>query len=507
MNILSEKSFDLINRYSLLIICILSAILLGIWLYIRVFFLTWGWPNIEGIENNVVYSIQRILGGVPLYVDPELPPYAITQYTPLYHYTISGFGFLFGVSPDNVPDMFLLSRMGSLIFNILFAAVVFFTSRRIFCARPQAAFIVAVFAFIGLSATAYSRPDSLYLLFAFVAVFFFFRHIAHPQHRSSLWLSLGFAALALFTKQSGMIIIAAFLAHTTIIRPSWRGFLRNGTAYTFFLLVLFLGFKGTDTRNFLLNTIDGLKNGIDFPYFWKRIVAGYFHREGLLWVPVGLFCGLFLLLKGKDELSRTTGLFTLVFFVFGLGTSLKTGSNASYFAEFMTLTLWGVLLVARQTRLHSKLPEIRMFVLLVFLVFAGFKVSYSYFFEITSGRYNMSTTFLDQEKAVSDFLLHDQKLQSNDMVLILLSTDKTFMHNLLWRNCVMPNRDIVDCCSDPLKVFDYTNFVENISNCKIKYLVNYGGKTNRPYLGADFSHFSLLKQIGPYTVYRCTNKL
>jgi hypothetical protein len=50
-------------------------------------------------EMNVVDGVVRLLEGLPLYGDPEQPPYDILQYAPLHYLVSAGAAKLLGIDP------------------------------------------------------------------------------------------------------------------------------------------------------------------------------------------------------------------------------------------------------------------------------------------------------------------------------------------------------------------------------------------------------------------------
>ena len=129
-------------------------------------------PDAGGVEGNVVYFIQHILDGQSLYTDPELPPYAIAQYTPLYYYLVAAISKLCAVSADNVAGIFITSRVVSLILNLCLVAVIYKIAKKYFEAGRSASLIVGFISFIFLEITSFSRPDSLYHFLFFISLTF-----------------------------------------------------------------------------------------------------------------------------------------------------------------------------------------------------------------------------------------------------------------------------------------------------------------------------------------------
>src|SRR2546428_8613350 len=47
-------------------------------------------PGFGGEEANVVYTVQQLVAGDPIYTDPGQAPFTITQYSPLFYVVSAG---------------------------------------------------------------------------------------------------------------------------------------------------------------------------------------------------------------------------------------------------------------------------------------------------------------------------------------------------------------------------------------------------------------------------------
>ena len=105
-------------------VSLFTFLVFGIYLIYRIVLIFYPQPDAGGVENNVIWFIQRLLDGRHLYTDPESPPYAVAQYTPLYYYITAGIGKIIGISPEDVLSVFRLSRTVSLICNLGYAGLI-----------------------------------------------------------------------------------------------------------------------------------------------------------------------------------------------------------------------------------------------------------------------------------------------------------------------------------------------------------------------------------------------
>ena len=107
-----------------------TFIVFCIYLLYRLLLISNPYPDLGGVENNVVYFIQRLLSGELLYTDPEKVPYSITQYSPFYYYITKSIGNLLGIQADEVMRVFMLSRSVSLCLNLLYAGIIYLIGKK-----------------------------------------------------------------------------------------------------------------------------------------------------------------------------------------------------------------------------------------------------------------------------------------------------------------------------------------------------------------------------------------
>ena len=128
--------------------------------------------DLGGIENAVVYFIQRSLAGISIYTDPELAPYSINQYGPLYYMLAHFAGSIAGTDPDDVLSVFMLNRTISLVLNILYVSVIILIASHIFSLGTRKSMAAAVICFIFLEITSFARTDSLKHFLIFLSIYF-----------------------------------------------------------------------------------------------------------------------------------------------------------------------------------------------------------------------------------------------------------------------------------------------------------------------------------------------
>ena len=197
--------------------CVINFLL---FLLLRIFLIGSYDADIGGVENNVAYSISKMLCGDALYENPESGSFDITQYTPLYYYIATGISQLFYLNPLNdLHAIYAVGRSLSLCFNLFSVVVLFLMLNRQFKINKHLAIIAACTYFIHLTRIHFAaRPDALFaLLFLLMLVCFVFFFQQHKHKNIYLIGGILIAVLSVFVKQTGiqyLVIIPAYFILT-----------------------------------------------------------------------------------------------------------------------------------------------------------------------------------------------------------------------------------------------------------------------------------------------------
>ena len=496
-----ENRFDLV----MLLLVLLSA---SLTLVSRVYRIYIPIADIGGIETNVIYAIQRLMAGLDLYNDPASPPYSITQYSPLYFMVTSSIGNLLNIDPDELFSVYKLSRYCSIIFNFLFVGIIYLIGKKQLGLNRVFSAFAALSTFVLLETPAFSRPDSLFnflLLLSIYGVFWYGKEQTSKIYKSYIALGLGvITALAILAKQSGIILLPLIPFIMFVLCRDWKSPILFLLSWGISMSVGIVGIAsigGYD--NFVQNAIQGVNNGVDFGWFWQRIVLPYFFGiKGALMTSLCLFVAANLWRK-KDRTSSILSYSILIIFVFTLGTCIKKGSSVHYFTELWALTLLGLCTI-------SNLRLSKSLLFLCFLFLFGSELAYSGITGILQSNPNMKIdyTLYDSEKEVIDFVLERISGENKDEVNIFISDQQStfskhsFMQNFAFRYSLFPNRDIVDCCSAPLKIYDYSSFEKLIESRSINYIiapVEQG--SDLQYLDQHFGQLEKIKVINGYAIF------
>ncbi|UFH55091.1 glycosyltransferase family 39 protein [Spirosoma sp. KNUC1025] len=227
MSVFLHSLYQYIAQRTYSLIWFVAGILGLVTIYIRLKTIFLVNPDIGGIESNIVYSVLRMLSGYPLYDNPEIAPYAITQYSPIYYYLTVGVAQLSGLTPDDVYYVYIVGRCISLVFNGIYAWGIYQLARKV--ASPTSiSVLVSLVAFCLLPPQSYARPDSQYNAFVVWTLLAVIRWMNSDRNKSLLFSTILvalLAAIALFCKQSAIclpIIIGGYLV--LFSRRPWQIF-------------------------------------------------------------------------------------------------------------------------------------------------------------------------------------------------------------------------------------------------------------------------------------------
>src|SRR4051812_1556363 len=87
-------------------------------------------PETGGMSVNMMYGTLHLLKTGMLYINPELPPFSITQYMPLHYYIVRGLAKLFNAG--DVHQLMILHRIVCLLFSVLYCFIVTWTIKKLF---------------------------------------------------------------------------------------------------------------------------------------------------------------------------------------------------------------------------------------------------------------------------------------------------------------------------------------------------------------------------------------
>lgn len=477
------------------------------YLFYRVILIFYPTPDIGGVENNVIWFIQRILDGGHLYTDPNVAPYSIAQYFPLYYYINAGIARLLGINADDVLSLFVLSRTVSLFFNLTYVALIIVTAKNIFNCRTHYAYVAGIFTFIFLEITSFSRPDSLNHALFLLSFYCFATRLkkneAGIKGTNYLLLSAFFAACALFSKQSSLvlaIIMLVWFLKRKEIRLIFIWLLVYATTIS---VVLFIVNFESGLTPFLQNTIGGINNGISTYWFFHNIINDFYRQFGLLWIPA-LVLVIGLLKKETETHYQFTVISIIIVFIFSNLIALKWGSSPGYFTEWVTFIFvciaayWDIITVSLK-ELYSRIGAA---ILVVILLVKLLLIFYPTWNMIRPGAKQIAWEKYYQQANLARDIKSKLHHTTGSTVFNNVYSPEFYLNNLLFRECVMPQFEVVIFGTWKNKVFDYTGFRKALNSGEIKYVVEKSGSPHQ-FMDITLSKFQIIDTISrQYHIYK-----
>lgn len=466
--------------------------------------------DLAGMEQNVVYAVQKLLDGDKLYSSPASLPFSITQYTPLYYYLCGYTAKVAGLDPLlDIHGIYIAGRAWSVIFNILLVVAVFMTARKLGLGLHVSA-IAALGSFILLFRHDFSiRSDSLHDALVIWSFYFFISHL-QGGHRGRISIysiaAVILAFLGAFSKQSGIqapLILLAFLAFT----GDFKGLFRNGVLVVVAGGCLTLFFYLIYGDLFFANVIGGIANGVKVEWFIKYILTGSFFIKIFPMIMAVVFLSLYKGFIFKNTLdSRFLAFSALGAFFFATVTALKMGSSIQYYTVFQTLAVVFIFYYFFRKDfdwVHLK-GMTRNAVLVAFSFLFLLNVYMQFRKNIPLEYRNRDAIESQNSTALQVVSFLNGQLQPGEYVFANLGVERYGITNALFRNCAVPQLDIFQASTIPLAIFDYDYFEQCMSDGTIRYVIE--SDPPHPYIISDRykqlrDNYRLVRVIDRYSIF------
>ncbi|HRH36741.1 MAG TPA: glycosyltransferase family 39 protein [Flavobacteriales bacterium] len=452
--------------------------------------------DIAGAEFNVVYGVQKVMLGRPLYEDPELPPFDIIQYTPLYYWVCGGVGKVLGIDPMDPHKVFVLSRVLSLIFNAITVLLMYTAMVRV-VARRYAAW-AALLAFAAFSQHFFSRSDALYALF-FIAALHSFMHWLDGGEKRNIHLALTAvcAALSFMAKQTGVLIIGLIPLYLVLARE-WRPLLRYVILIAASLgacLLLIAAVVPFDL--FIKNTVQGLMNGTS-TRFLEVLVQPHLYVYYIGWHIASLLL-IVPLWRSHRPLLRFFAVALPVSLVFSFVTATKSGSDFNYFFENMVLCFMALALYfahgEAQRAATERWRRMQRWIAMATMVYGlAFAVHRTRMFRDWSLHHNDPVELLagyNEDLQVREVLKGELGLRADEGVFI---TYRGYLEHLMVGQSMLTQKDIIEWSVVP--PFDYTRFDRAMRDGSIRYVISEEPVETLHFLGRSYTGFHQVRHIG-----------
>jgi hypothetical protein len=452
-------------------------------------------PDIGGVENNVVYFIQRLLAGQALYTDPAQAPYAIAQYGPLYYYLASAIARVFGVSADDVMKVFSTGRIFSLVCNLLYCWIVFRTARKIFGISWRSCFLVAVLSFVFLDITAYARPDSLYQFLFFSALYFILKFYGE-RNAWNLILAAVLSTLAIFAKQSGIMLVFFTCAWLLWNKESKSVLYYVGGCFVAAAIVLLLA-SPNGIAVLYQNTVRGINSGISLRWFFVVMRDEFYQKWGLVLIPLFVFI-FYARRNSEDAVDRFLIFLMAALFLINTLLAFKFGTSQGYFTEWWTILF--ILGVDHLDKLPVSGKTIAINAIIAF-VFAIKLLSIVYPLVNYRQNYQQQLNVYKSEQQVASKIKSDSAAVSNTVFCNIYSP-QSFLNNLLFRETVLPQFEIAIFGTYDRKIFDYSRFRTGFTDGSVKYVVSKNALPVQVFKDIRLEHFRIADSANGYFIYK-----
>jgi hypothetical protein len=472
--------------------------------------------DIAGVESNVIYTLQKTMDGGPIYTNPEMAPYAITQYSPLYYVLVSEIAKTMSLTPgQDIYAIYKLGRFTSFCLSLLAAILVY--SICFFQLRLSA--IVSFYAcvltiLIPIPWYFLARPDSLASFLTILSICLFIQYLNGEEKRIKknrlfLLLSAFAGVLAIYSKQSAVITLVAISSYL-LITGRYRDLLLLTGGSAVFCCLFLLMLDSASIRMLYSNVVKGVDNGISLMAAYVNVYQIYF-SEFIPFITLWV-CLVFLYnLYNKGSIISRKPINFLVYAcilhtAFGLFTAIKVGSAIAYLFDSLIL---GLICIAFFYDHFTKKPlvlwHIHLFVVVPVLLFVtnqSFHLfrSHSLYYVVTyalgkSSQNSLSYERIYNQQEVISFLRSEL---SGSNYLFFSTIRNLNVH--LYNHCIFPQYDIARI-SHERSVFNFSGFSHEVEKGRVRFLIFRENDSFDQLAGVDLKKFTLYKQMQGCSIY------
>jgi hypothetical protein len=489
-------------KYSLVLFCVV--------LLVRILLAGYYNNNLGGIEPNVVYGIQRILAGLPLYQSPSSGSYAVIQYTPAWYYFVAAIAKPLGIRALDVQSIFVLCRGLALLFNLLTIVIAALIIRTWRFSYPKSLMLASPLLML-LTTHYFTRGDSMHLFF-FVAALYAYVVYADKKQLPYIIICALLSAICIMVKQSGILVAGIIMFHLLFAARKYAAaFAYAAGTFIFAFMIAWLS-ANSNWPAMYQNAVLGLKSGLDLSFLYNMFIGRFYYEL----VPCYLLGGIivYLALKRiKDPTFQILATGIALSWLFAVTTGIKIGSSNNYFTEFL------VCIVLCLPFLFEYAGSRKVLLRLV-----GYEVtihqiaSIAFFILITSKATGLFTAvFIEKRiKDESTEYAREEALYSyfKDNLLIgqgehIYFTERYFLDNIFMQYSIMPIKDVVSqtyLCDR--STYNYSAFIAGMNSGLVKYIVTDEKKRGLnlwhkeiPFILFDKNKFSLLTDTAGYSIY------
>lgn len=447
-----------------------------------------------GFEMYVNWGFQRLMQLGRLYEDPELPPFGVIQYSPLYYYFMMPFAKWMNINVYDPYTTMRFLRWTGFFINLTTSLVIYFGCNKWLKATAIFSLYAALVSFCVLTSHFYARVDSLYLLLFTVSYLVL---VMHTQNRQTFFLIVS-AILAVgtfYAKQMGLLSIG-LVGFYTIFYLNWRE--RAYVVLTLSLsLAAFLGLLllNEELPSVLKNVFMGVNNGLRLD-LWIGIFLDPDYRY-LFFFLVGLAVLNTLNLFLPNFNITFPSIAPLLCLGFGLLLGLKQGSSVNYFQEFYVASLFMMTQWFNQEKPLTYWPKwkfITVCIVLIGSIWTSFRVAEWIREPAKDSKF--------AEEAYADAVKVHQFLEKNTNA----NYDYCYVKGSKWlcnfsiKNTIFPT-DYANASSN----FKYELFWKMAKTGQLKYVLVASSDNTGFWRDFQLTDYTLIQELGGYKIY-CHNK-
>jgi len=448
--------------FSFLITLILRIILIGYYKH-----------DYGGIDMNVVYGIQRMLTGQPLYQDPQLPPYAIIQYTPVYYRLIASLAGMLHIQAPDVQAIYELARTTALCCNLLTIAVMILIFR-LWRFSMLRAILFSLPLLMILTPHYYLRGDSLHLLFFVLTVYWLIAFVYRPAIRQVLYAAF-FSACCIMTKQSGILCAGIAGYYFLFMSRQYRCFICYIVVLTLSAVLLLWCCNGNNWQGFYLNTVLGLKNGISAAFLYTMFISQFYY-DLILCYATGAVMVYTAIRYSRDAQYRFVAMAAALSFVFAVLTGFKTGSSNNYFTEFLFFVLLALPFLLQADfntrillRIKGRTFTIRYLALTAFVILIASKTIGFFTSMYIEKRLVSLPVQYRREQQLYRYFTDSLHIRPGQYIYF---NENSFLNNIFIEFSIMPLWDVVSqVYLADAHTYDYSSFIGGMNKGLVTYVV------------------------------------
>ncbi|HUR11037.1 MAG TPA: glycosyltransferase family 39 protein [Flavitalea sp.] len=454
-------------------------------------------PEFNGIDNNFVYPVTRMLAGHSIYPDPQQFPFVVNPYAPLLFYVSYFFCKVFGITAGDTIQIYYTVRISCLIADLTTLFFLYKIMTRHFNLQRTIALFAATAFFYLISYWSYTamRSDSFLLMWYGIIVYLLFQYISRPSQLYLIGIVLGCTA-ALISKQTA-IYFPFMIAVILLLLKHYKNALLI-LLYWILLcgLVIWLLSKSYPDGNLFNHLVKALNNRLDPHWFYLNIFKRLAQEFTVIPFCLGCYAAFLYLFRSDDQKVRALSAAAMISVGFALIISFKWGSGVGYLQEGMLtitcLLAYTVSLLSRKTLERGIFPVI----VIASVIFLHILIQL-YLYHLND-RYENFHIYQAQKKIATMLL---QEIGTKDEYVYADDVNGTFFKNFLYEKLVLPNKDAVDCCTLPDGNFNYSLLRDGFKSGKIKFLVFHQQFSPTQFHDISFDHYKKWRNEEGFDIY------